>query len=114
MAILKKKTAKKEVVVKKEGTTRRTMAHVLLRPRITEKASQMSMDHNVYTFEVPESASKRHIALAVKDFYKVTPVKVATVHIPRKSVVVRGQKGMKAGGKKAYVYLKKGDKIEFV
>ncbi len=115
MAIFKKKTTKKkEVVVKKEGTTRRTMAHVLLRPRITEKASQMSMDQNVYTFEVPESASKLHIKTAIKDFYKVTPVKISTVRIPRKAVVVRGKKGMRAGGKKAYVYLKKGDKIEFV
>lgn len=114
MAILKKKTEKKEVVVKKEGTTRRTMAHVLLRPRITEKASQQSMDRNVYTFEVAESASKHHIAKAVKDFYSVTPLKIAIVRIPRKQVVVRGKRGVKAGGKKAYVYLKKGDKIEFV
>jgi ribosomal protein L23 len=44
--------------------------------------------------------------------YKVNPVKIAVVTINSKSVISRrnGKKGTKGGGKKAYVYLKKGDK----
>ena len=92
----------------------RTLPNVLLRPRVTEKASQQAMDNNVYTFEIPKSATKREVSKSIVDFYKVTPVKVAVVVIPRKNVIVRGKRGKTSSGKKAYVYLKKGDKIEFV
>lgn len=112
MAKATKITEKK--VDSKAGKAVRVFPSVLLRPRITEKASQKAMDENVYVFEIPKSATKREVAKAVFDFYAVTPTKVAVVPVPRKSVFVRGKKGMTSGGKKAYVYLKKGDKIEFV
>ncbi|MEK7635264.1 MAG: 50S ribosomal protein L23 [Patescibacteria group bacterium] len=83
----------------------------LLRPRITEKASFVA-EKGVYTFEVAVDATKKQVAEAVKVFYKVTPVKVNMVKNPAKQVFVRGKKGTKAGVKKAYVYLKEGDKIE--
>ena len=44
--------------------------------------------------------------------YKVTPVRINTVTIPAKNVIVRGKRGKKSGYKKAYIYLKKGEKIE--
>jgi len=44
----------------------------------------------------------------------VKPEKVRVAAIPAKKVFVRGKKGVKSGGKKAYVYLKKGDKIELI
>jgi ribosomal protein L23 len=50
----------------------------------------------------------------VKELYKVTPVKVNIINLPAKIVFTRGKSGRKAGVKKAVVYLKKGDKIEFV
>lgn len=90
------------------------MPGVLLRPRITEKASGMAMDKNVYAFEVSLRATKREIKKAVSDFYNVEAVKIAIVAIPSKEVTVRGKKGHTSKGKKAYVFLKKGDKIEFV
>ncbi len=86
-------------------------ADVLIRPRITEKASFLT-EKNVYTFEVAESADKAMVAAAVKAFYGVTALKVRMVNTPSKQVFVRGKKGTKAGARKAYVYLKKGDKIE--
>jgi large subunit ribosomal protein L23 len=86
-------------------------ADIMLRPRITEKAN-FAAEKNVHTFEVAKSATKKQIAEAVKVFYKVTPVKINIVKNPAKKVFVRGRKGEKAGVKKAYVYLKKGDKIE--
>lgn len=104
----------KEKKEAKSGKTMRRLSHILLRPRITEKASDFAMNKGVYVFEVPMSATKHEVTLAVIDFYKVTPVKIAMVRIPRKNLIVRGRKGKTAEGKKAYVYLKKGDKIEFV
>jgi ribosomal protein L23 len=48
----------------------------------------------------------------MKAFYNVTPIKIAIAKTPSKAVFVRGRKGVKNGVKKAYVSLKKGDKIE--
>jgi len=52
--------------------------------------------------------------MAVAEVYKVTPVRVSVTSVPSKKVFVRGKKGVKSGGKKAYVYLAKKDKIEIV
>lgn len=84
---------------------------VLIRPRITEKASLKS-ESAVYTFEIAKSATKSEVTKAFVEKYKINPVKVSTVTIPAKNVFVRGKRGIKSGYKKAYVYLKKGDKIE--
>jgi large subunit ribosomal protein L23 len=88
-------------------------AHVLVRPRITEKAG-IAAENNIYTFEVTPKATKVQVALAVKEIYKVTPIKVRTVTLPAKDVVVRGKYGRVASVKKALVELKEGDKIEFI
>ena len=87
-------------------------SHILIRPRITEKATDLSTNNNAYVFNVLKSATKKSIAKAVEVAYKVKPLKVAVVAIPRKQVTVRGKRGVTGGGKKAYVYLKQGDKIE--
>ncbi len=88
------------------------LAHVLLQPRITEKAT-LSTGMNVYVFDVVPSASKQQIKAAVQTAYKVSPRKVRVVRIPTKSVrnMRTGQTGTKQGGKKAYVYLNKGETI---
>ncbi|MEK7088168.1 MAG: 50S ribosomal protein L23 [Patescibacteria group bacterium] len=90
------------------------MANVkIIRPRVTEKATTVA-ENGVYVFEVEKDANKKEIAADIKNLYKVSPVKINVVKIPRKQVFVRGKKGFKAGGKKAYVYLKKGEKIEII
>lgn len=86
-------------------------ANILLRPRVTEKANLVA-EKNIHTFEVASSATKKQVGEAVKAFYKVTPVKVRMARNPAKQVFIRGKKGIKTGVKKAYVYLKRGDKIE--
>jgi large subunit ribosomal protein L23 len=88
--------------------------NVLLRPRITEKAAIGADKNNVYAFEVLPKSTKASIAASVKAVYKVTPLKVRVASIPDKQVFIRGKRGVKRGGKKAYVYLKKGDKIELI
>ncbi len=89
------------------------MAFALRGPRITEKASFLS-GSNVYTFNVPKNFNKIEIAEAIESIYKVKPIRVRTVAVPKKKIMSRGKPGIKKGGKKALVYLKKGDKIEFV
>ena len=87
---------------------------VLMRPRVTEKSAQYTAAA-VYTFEVAQSATKPAIAKAVRAVYGVTPVKVTLVRTPAKKVRLRTRRGYgtKGGHKKAYVFLKKGDRIEF-
>jgi large subunit ribosomal protein L23 len=84
---------------------------IILRPRITEKAAVLS-EKNVYVFEVSKEATKPTIARAVKQVYKVSPVRVNIVKLPAKKVISKGKKGTTKSIQKAYVYLKKGDKIE--
>lgn len=87
---------------------------VLLRPRVTEKAALQANAKNTYVFEVSKSATKKSVIASVRDLYKVTPIRVHLLAIPTKEVFRRGKKGVTGGGKKAYVYLKKGDKIEVI
>lgn len=86
-------------------------AGILVRPRITEKAS-MLMVENVHTFEIAPLATKNQVEQAIKTYYKVNPIKIRIVKNPSKEVFSRGKKGVKSGVKKAYVYLGKGQKLE--
>ncbi|OHA59767.1 MAG: 50S ribosomal protein L23 [Candidatus Vogelbacteria bacterium RIFOXYD1_FULL_46_19] len=90
-------------------------AVVLLRPRITEKASVLTGNPlPVYTFEVPLQAGKVAVRRAIKEKYKIDPVKINIVSLPAKQVVVRGKRGTKARIKKALVYMPAGTQIDFV
>ncbi|HEV7702101.1 MAG TPA: 50S ribosomal protein L23 [Candidatus Paceibacterota bacterium] len=82
-------------------------------PRVTEKAS-FAAEQNVYTFNVSGSANKTEIKKAIFSLYKVHPVKVNVLAIPRKNIISKGKKGVRGGGRKALVYLKAGDKIELI
>lgn len=94
------------------GATIRGNVAVLKRARITEKAS-MHQGAGVYTFDVETRATKRDIIAAMRALYKVTPLKVAIVTVRAKArrSARNGKVGVSAGGKKAYVYLKKGETI---
>lgn len=108
---------KKPVAPKKQAASGsgQNFAYILKNPRITEKATFAS-EGGAYVFDVAADATKDQIARAVRTYYKVTPRKVNVVTIPSKRVRsrMRGRFGVVSGGKKAYVYLKKGDSIEIV
>jgi large subunit ribosomal protein L23 len=115
MATLKettKKTEKADVVAITEVSS---YAGVIRKPRITEKAAILT-ENNVYVFDVATTTNKNEIKKAVEALYKVTPRKIAIVQVPSKKVRNRknGKIGIKQGGKKAYVYLKKGVTIEIL
>lgn len=86
---------------------------ILRRPRITEKAT-MNAEASVYVFDVATDANKFQIKEAVEALYKVSPIKINVAQVPSKRIFYRGKKGVKSGGKKAFVYLKEGDKINVV
>lgn len=119
----KKKIEKKEAAPKVEKTEvirgvsmpneAKSFSHIIIRPRITEKAT-MKSEEGVYTFDINQRATKNSVKEAVRAIFKVSPIKVTIVPIKSKVVTARGKHGRTASGKKAYVFLKKGDKIEFV
>ena len=126
MGIFGKKNTSKEtvtdaVVVKETKATKpthtapRNISAVIIKPRITEKAAILS-DKNVYTFEIKKGANKFEVRDAIKALYNVTPVRINIVNKqPRHSMSrARGRDVMENGLRKAYVYLKKGDRIELV
>lgn len=90
-----------------------TTLKIIKNPRITEKASFLA-EQNVYTFDITSNANKSEIKKAVFEIYKVKPVKVNILVSPRKKVFHKGQVGHRPGVRKAFVYLKKGDKIEII
>ncbi len=88
------------------------LSWVLVKPRITEKATDVSAVR-AYVFNVSPKANKRQVAHAVQQVYKVTPRKVRMTAIKSKSIrnARTGKEGSTPSGKKAYVYLKEGDSI---
>jgi len=89
------------------------MTKIIKNPRITEKAS-FAQEQNVYTFDIAASANKTEIKKAIFILYKVKPVKVNVLSIPKKNIISKGKVGVRGGGRKALIYLKAGDKIEFI
>lgn len=89
------------------------LSHVLSNPRITEKSTDLQTRAGAYVFDVSAGATKPQIAQAVREAYKVTPtkVRVVTIRSKTKRSMRTGHVGVKGGGRKAYVFLKKGDSI---
>ena len=82
-------------------------------PRITEKAS-FNAEKNVYTFDIADKANKTEIKKAIFEIYKVKAEKINILKRKPKKVVSKGRVSFRKGGKKAFVYLKKEDKIEII
>jgi large subunit ribosomal protein L23 len=106
----------KKVKTTKVAVTGNSAACLLLikRPRITEKSGIQAETNGVYTFEVRPEATKTIVKKAITMMYNVVPTKVNIINLPAQNVFARGKRGVKSAVKKAVVYLKKGDKIEFV
>ena len=81
-----------------------------IQPLITEKSMQASAS-DVYTFLVPPKINRVEIAKILKEIYKVTPISVNTINLRGKVKSFRKFKGKRADFKKAFVKLKKGEKI---
>lgn len=115
MALFGRKTAEKKVsaTVSPAAHAARDLSSVLVAPRVTEKAAYLA-DVRAYAFIVRRDATKYDVRDAIKALYKVTPAKINIVNRPARSFHsrARGRKGVLPGMRKAYVYLKEGDRIE--
>lgn len=111
----KKEEKKAEKSVAAPVQTQNDLSWVLTAPRMSEKA-MYAADKNVYVFNISQHANKQQVKDALKDIYKVEPTKINVSKIAKKNVRNQrtGIRGTKGGGKKAYVYLKDGDKINIV
>jgi len=109
--VSKTETVRKSGKVKKGKKER--YSNVLIRPRITEKASTQS-GGNSYTFNISRRANKTEVKKAMEEIYNVQPIKVNIVNVKPKRKIVRGTKGATPAFKKAIVFLKDGDSIEFI
>jgi len=77
---------------------------------ITEKALQLAQKGQ-YTFLVNAQANKEEVAQAVAKQFNVHPISVNIAILPRKSIRRGKAEGHKSLRKKAFVMLKKGEKI---
>jgi len=86
---------------------------LLQKPYQTEKCVDLKEKENKVTFVVSPSSNKTEIKKAVETIFKVKVLNVQTVSCKGKEVSRRGRLGKKSDWKKAYVTLKKGDKIDY-
>ncbi len=110
------KTKKKTEIKEAKKLQYFNVGAVLIRPHMTEKAVYAT-ERGVYVFEITPHANKKDVMRAIRALYAVSPTKVAIVKSKPtlgSSRISRGKKTMTSGSKKAYVYLKKGDKIDLV
>jgi ribosomal protein L23 len=97
------------------GSTKLFNPSVIIRPRVTEKATMLSEGgRTVAVFEVSRKANKRSIKDAIIGLYKATPEKIAVCKIPLKQKFVRGRLTAGTTRYKAYVYFRPGEKIEII
>lgn len=92
------------------------MKDLALKPRMSEKAYQVSQDLNTFVFDVPITANKASVQAAVSEQFKVTveDVRLAVVKGKTKRSYRKRQRpvaGQRANTKKAYVRIKSGDNI---
>lgn len=91
---------------------------MVLRPRLSEKTYGLAGANSVYVFDVPESANKHTVAAAVAAQFGVTVVDVNVLNWKGKAKRTirkggRAVSGQQSDRKKAYVTLKKGEKLPF-
>jgi len=93
--------------------------HMILKPRMSEKAFATSQVLNTYVFVVPGDATKHTVARAVAAQFEVTVESVNIVNVKGKAkrTISRGGRrqaqGRQSDTKKAYVTLKQGDSLPF-
>lgn len=92
------------------------MHNILVKPLLTEKIAQLTETQNLYGFIVDLHSNKIEIKRAIEARFKVTVEKITTVKYKGKKKMVARKSGRFEGKrpdfKKAYVKLKKDDKID--
>lgn len=90
---------------------------ILIKPLITEKATELSEDRNAFTFVVAKTANKVEIKKAVEELYGVNVERVNTRIMAGKRKMRYTKAGVISGNsgsyKKAEVLVRSGETIDF-
>lgn len=84
---------------------------VIIRPIVTEKSMKLNDQDNKITFKVAKGANKTQVAMAVKEIYNITPVKVNIVNVRPKTKRMGRYVGKTNAVRKAIVKLPEGQDI---
>jgi large subunit ribosomal protein L23 len=87
--------------------------HIIRRPLVTEKSTQLKDANRQYVFEVYHAANKLEIQSAVERLFKVKVTEVRTANVLGKLKRLGRKYGKRPDWKKAIVTLKEGDRIDF-
>jgi len=87
---------------------------IVRRPLITEKGTDITTDHNGYTFLVAPTANKAQIKGAIQELFKVTVLDVRTMTRHGKTKGSRGRRFRRPDWKRAVVTLAEGETVEFL
>jgi large subunit ribosomal protein L23 len=85
---------------------------ILLQALISEKATTLQEKENCYLFRVASSSNKLEIKKAVEKAFNVKVKDVSTANIKGKNKKLGRYQGRRSDWKKAFVWLKQGEKIE--
>ena len=85
---------------------------ILLQALISEKATTLQGKENCYLFRVASSSNKLEIKKAVEKAFNVKVKDVSTANIKGKNKKLGRYQGRRSDWKKAFVWLKQGEKIE--
>jgi large subunit ribosomal protein L23 len=88
------------------------LCDVIKSPLITEITVKLAKESNVYTFKVINQANKIEISKAIAEQFSVTVLDVNTLKVLPKFKRQGKYEGYTNSYKKAYVKLKKGDRID--
>ncbi|BAC24691.1 rplW [Wigglesworthia glossinidia endosymbiont of Glossina brevipalpis] len=80
----------------------------------SEKSSILSEKNNTFTFKVLKNSKKSEIKSSIEKFFNVKVKKVRTVMLKGKSKKHKNIIGKRKNWKKAYVVLKKNQKINLI
>lgn len=83
---------------------------IISTPILTEKAA-LGMDKGLYVMIVERSATKKSIATELKHQLNLDVESVRIVNLPAKRVKFKRVPGVQSARRKAYVQLKKGQKL---
>ncbi len=90
----------------------KSILRVLLSPILSEKSVTLKDKENRYSFKVDTKANKIEIKKAVETVFKVKVEKVRTLNSHGKMHRVGRYQGLRSDWKKAFVTVKKGQKID--
>ena len=86
--------------------------NIIIGPIVSEKAASLSSNNNVVVLKVRKSANRVSVRNAVRELYKVTPVRVNMISVRGKNVRFGRFQGKQNDYKKAMVFLPKGATID--